>query len=153
MLMHNKMIFVRRIEDSKDEPGKKIVSGFAYVGSANLSESAWYVIPDKTYQSKAKPGLTDSFYNSLGADSSKTVAPKSSKSLVGTGSVALSFLLVLPQLLEVRHHLPLVRSRSRRSSSRARAKGRARKPLCLPLPLRKMTSYRGKFLRGTYRFQ
>lgn len=41
ILMHNKMIFVRRAEDSKDEPGKKTVSGFAYVGSANLSESAW----------------------------------------------------------------------------------------------------------------
>ena len=42
MLMHNKMIFVRKTDDSKDEPGKKkTISGFAYVGSANLSESAW----------------------------------------------------------------------------------------------------------------
>ncbi|KAK3953620.1 tyrosyl-DNA phosphodiesterase-domain-containing protein [Pseudoneurospora amorphoporcata] len=41
MLMHDKMIFVRKTEESKDEPGKKVVSGFAYVGSANLSESAW----------------------------------------------------------------------------------------------------------------
>lgn len=41
MLMHNKMIFVRRTEESKNEPGKTVVSGFAYVGSANLSESAW----------------------------------------------------------------------------------------------------------------
>ncbi|EGO57626.1 hypothetical protein NEUTE1DRAFT_81347 [Neurospora tetrasperma FGSC 2508] len=40
MLMHNKMIFVRRTEESKSEPGKTVVSGFAYVGSANLSESA-----------------------------------------------------------------------------------------------------------------
>ena len=41
MLMHDKMIFVRKTEESKDEPGKKVVSGFAYVGSANMSESAW----------------------------------------------------------------------------------------------------------------
>ncbi|KAK3401197.1 tyrosyl-DNA phosphodiesterase-domain-containing protein [Sordaria brevicollis] len=41
MLMHNKMIFVTRTEESKDESSKKTVSGFAYVGSANLSESAW----------------------------------------------------------------------------------------------------------------
>ncbi|KAJ4398023.1 hypothetical protein N0V85_006387 [Neurospora sp. IMI 360204] len=41
MLMHNKMIFVRRTEESEEDPGKKVVSGFAYVGSANLSESAW----------------------------------------------------------------------------------------------------------------
>ncbi|KAH7632142.1 tyrosyl-DNA phosphodiesterase-domain-containing protein [Sordaria sp. MPI-SDFR-AT-0083] len=56
MLMHDKMIFVRKTEESKDEPGKKVVSGFAYVGSANMSESAWgRLIKDRNTK---KPKIT-----------------------------------------------------------------------------------------------
>lgn len=40
LLMHSKIIYVRHV--SRPESNNDAI-GWAYVGSANLSESAWYV--------------------------------------------------------------------------------------------------------------
>ena len=39
LLMHSKMIFVRKSRGAQPDAGQS--QGWAYVGSANLSESAW----------------------------------------------------------------------------------------------------------------
>ena len=41
MLMHNKIMYVRPIADAKADPTSLTPLGWAYLGSANLSESAW----------------------------------------------------------------------------------------------------------------
>ena len=43
LLMHSKIIFVRRQAEETEtpSPGAATTTSFAYVGSANLSESAW----------------------------------------------------------------------------------------------------------------
>jgi hypothetical protein len=42
VLMHNKVLYARPSRELVNKSGKKI-GAWAYVGSANLSESAWYV--------------------------------------------------------------------------------------------------------------
>lgn len=79
-----------------------------------------------------------------GADSSKIVAPKSSKLLAETGSVAFSFLLGL-LLSPVRHQRCLLRSRRRRAMARVRAKQSCLEKWTMTL--------RGESLRATYRFR
>ncbi|PNY23492.1 Uncharacterized protein TCAP_06528 [Tolypocladium capitatum] len=57
LLMHSKVIFVRRTkmrEESLGDPNRNVRAGWAYVGSANLSESAWGRLVKDRISGKAK---------------------------------------------------------------------------------------------------